>query len=179
MTLSTMLPSLSTSIYIDTNKLTFRSSKLQVNLFFISLYLLAIGQGGHRPCAQAFGADQFDVEDPLMCRSKSSFFNWRYFGVCSSSFVSTLIMSYVQDNLSCGLGFGIPCVLMFIALGVFLLGTRTYRYRIKKEKSLFVRIGQVFLASIKNWRTTPSEIVIKEEFGRTLQEYQYCSDEFK
>ncbi|KAM3685140.1 hypothetical protein ACJW31_11G095700 [Castanea mollissima] len=177
LTLSAMLPSITTSNYMGTNKVRLGSSELQVNLLFISLYLVAVGQGGHKPCVQAFGADQFDGEDPVECRAKSSFFNWWYFGVCAGSSVAMLIISFVQENLSWGLGFGIPCVVMVIALGVFLLGTRTYRYSIKEVKSPFVRIGQVFVTAIKNWRAKPSEIVIEEEACRTLP--QHSSEQFK
>ncbi|KAL4633243.1 hypothetical protein ACB092_04G109100 [Castanea dentata] len=164
---------------MGTLKVKLCSSELQVNLFFISLYLVAVGQGGYKPCVQAFGANQFDGEDPVECKAKSSFFNWWYFGLCAGTFVAMLIISYVQDNLSWGLGFGIPCIVMIIAFGVFLLGTRTYRYSIsiKEEKNPFVRIGQVFLAAIKNWWTTPSEIAFEEEACRTLRHYE--SEKFK
>ncbi|KAM3685142.1 hypothetical protein ACB098_11G098800 [Castanea mollissima] len=177
LTLSAMLPFITTSNYMGKNKVILASSELQVNLFFISLYLVAVGQGGHKPCVQAFGADQFDGEDPVECQAKSSFFNWWYFGLCASTSVAMLILTYVQEDLSWGLGFGIPCVAMVIALGVFLLGTRTYRYSVREVKSPFVRIGQVFVTAIKNRRAKPSEIAIEEEACRTLP--QHNSEQFK
>jgi peptide/histidine transporter 3/4 len=109
------------------------SSQLQVLLFFFSLYLVAVGQGGHKPCVQAFGADQFDGQDPEECKAKSSFFNWWYFSMCTSILFTLSVLAYIQDNLSWVLGFGIPCIVMVFALFVFLLGTRTYRYTIKGD----------------------------------------------
>ncbi|KAK9929742.1 hypothetical protein M0R45_026828 [Rubus argutus] len=154
------------------------SSELQVLLFFFSLYLVAVGQGGHKPCVQAFGADQFDAQDPGECKSKSSFFNWWYFALCGASLIAILILTYIEDNLSWGLGFGIPCIVMVLALFIFLLGTRTYRYSIKGDgESPFVRIGKVYVAAVRNWRTTPSAITSEEESRGTLP--HQSSEQFK
>ncbi|XP_051139185.1 protein NRT1/ PTR FAMILY 5.10-like [Andrographis paniculata] len=125
----------------------------QVILFFFSLYLVALAQGGHKPCVQAFGADQFDEQDPKECKAKSSFFNWWYFSFTGGVLVALLVLSYIQDNLSWGLGFGIPCIVMCLALILFLLGSFTYRFRLPTgEKSPFVRIGLVFVRAAGNWQ---------------------------
>nr|GEV27962.1 proton-dependent oligopeptide transporter family [Tanacetum cinerariifolium] len=139
------------------------SPQLQVILFFISLYLMAFAQGGHKPCVQAFGADQFDDDIPEERVAKSSFFNWWYFGLVSGPTVGIFVLTYIQDNLSWGLGFGIPCIIMGFALIIFLFGTVTYRFGEKTEKNAFVRIGQVFVKAARNWRTTPSTISAEEE----------------
>ncbi|GJM88674.1 hypothetical protein PR202_ga04765 [Eleusine coracana subsp. coracana] len=127
-------------------------STLQVAFFYISLYLVAVAQGGHKPCVQAFGADQFDPSDPSESVSRSSFFNWWYFGMCGGTAITLVLLSYVQDNIGWGLGFGIPCVLMACALVVFLLGTRTYRYYVTTtggKVSLFARAKEAFA----EWRS--------------------------
>ncbi|GJY42603.1 proton-dependent oligopeptide transporter family protein [Tanacetum coccineum] len=145
------------------------SSQLQVTMFFISLYLVAFAQGGHKPCAQAFGADQFDADSPEERKAKSSFFNWWYFGLNAGPAVGIFVLSYIQDNLSWGLGFGIPCIFMGFALIIFMLGTRTYRFGEKTEdRSAFVRISQVFIKAGQNWRTTPLAISAEEEACGTL-----------
>ncbi|XP_026436627.1 protein NRT1/ PTR FAMILY 5.10-like [Papaver somniferum] len=140
------------------------SNSFQVILFFISLYLIAIGKAGFKPCAQAFGADQFDVRKQEEYASKSSFFNWWLFGICVGSTLSRLIFIYIQENLSWILGFGFPAVSMAIALVVFLLGTRTYTFRVKvvKENPL-LRIVEVYVVAVKNWRTASSSVAPPEE----------------
>ena len=62
-----------------------------------------VAHGEFNPCIQAFGADQFDGEES---KAQSSFFNWWNFGVCGAVSVILLILIYIQDNLSWGLGFG-------------------------------------------------------------------------
>ncbi|EEF40612.1 oligopeptide transporter, putative [Ricinus communis] len=177
LTLSAVLPSLSDC---PSTKSTASCSPnpIQVVLFFSSLYLVALGQGGHKPCVQAFGADQFDGQDPKECKGKSSFFNWWYFCMCGGTLITLWVLNYIQDNLNWGLGFGIPCVMMMIALIIFLLGTKTYRYSVKvEERSAFRRIGRVFLATIRNWQTSSSAIALEEEIRGTLP--HQSSEQFK
>ncbi|KAI3778243.1 hypothetical protein L2E82_07395 [Cichorium intybus] len=140
------------------------SPQIQVILFFISLYLVAFAQGGHKPCVQAFGADQFDADNPEERKAKSSFFNWWYFGLCAGPTVGIFVVSYIQDNLSWGLGFGIPCIIMAFALIIFLIGTITYRFQEKtEEKSAFLRIGHVFVKSARNWQTTEASGILPHQ----------------
>ncbi|CAA2964077.1 protein NRT1/ PTR FAMILY 5.10-like isoform X1 [Olea europaea var. sylvestris] len=146
--------------------------QFQIIFFFFSLYLFALAQGGHKPCLQAFGADQFDEQDPEECNDKSSFFNWWYFSMNLGIIVSLFVLNYIQDNLSWALGFGIPCIIMCLALIIFLLGTMTYRFRLHSdERNPFVRIGLVFLNAFRNWRSTPGAIS-KEEEAQGILPYQ-------
>lgn len=156
-------------------------NQFQVMLFFFSLYLVAIGQSGHKPCVQAFGADQFNEQDPEERKLKSSFFNWWSLGISVGAFSTRLVLNYIQDNLSWGLGFGIPCVFMTIALVVFLLGSKMYRYSVlTDQKSPFVRIGNVFVCAVRNWRCSgeSSMVEVGVEGSGNLY-YKQCSEQFK
>ncbi|KAG2321741.1 hypothetical protein Bca52824_014954 [Brassica carinata] len=130
------------------------SNQLQVILFFVSLYLIALGQGGYTPCLKVFGADQFVGNDLEKSKAKSSFFNWLMFGSCVSITTTRLVSNYIQENLSWSLGFGIPGASMLLALLLFLLGTKTYRFTSERErlgkKNRFARIIRVFMEAIKN-----------------------------
>nr|CAB3461380.1 unnamed protein product [Digitaria exilis] len=128
LTLSSMLPSPQQCGAAVDSRGACPPSSIQTAFFYISLYLVAIAQSGHKPCVQAFGADQFDATNPNESSSRASFFNWWYFGICASATVTIAIMSYVQDNVSWALGFGVPSMVMLLALAIFLLGTRTYRF---------------------------------------------------
>ncbi|PWA42537.1 proton-dependent oligopeptide transporter family [Artemisia annua] len=174
--LSTLLPTNCESVIGGSSC----SLHLQVILFFISLYLVAFAQGGHKPCVQAFGADQFDANDPDECRSKSSFFNWWYFGMCAGPTVGTFVLSYIQDSLSWALGFGIPCIVMGFALTVFLLGTRTYRFVEKtEEKSAFARIGHVFVEAARNRRITHSALSVEDQACGSGTSHHHGSQQFR
>ncbi|CAA7052419.1 unnamed protein product [Microthlaspi erraticum] len=137
-------------------------SQLKVTMFFCALYLIAIGEGGFKVCIRAFGADQFDEQDPEESKAKSVYFNWSYFARSAGILATRLISNYVQENLSWALGFGIPCFSMMLALFLFLLGTNTYRFSTGGEArehktNPFVRIGRVFVAAAKNRRQTSQE----------------------
>lgn len=146
------------------NPLSSCSPRFQIIIFFSALYLVALAQGGHKPCVQAFGADQFDEKEPEELKAKGSFFNWWYFGMCAGTLSTLWVLNYIQDNLSWALGFGIPCIAMVIALAIFLLGTSTYRFSIRREdRSPFARIGNVYVAAVKNWSVSASAVADAEE----------------
>ncbi|KAJ6422160.1 hypothetical protein OIU84_027162 [Salix udensis] len=135
-----------------------------VTLFFFSVYLVAVGQGGYKPCVQAFGGDQFDGQDLEESKTKSSFFNWWYFSISVGVTMALIVLVYIQENLSWSLGFGIPCIVLVASLLVFLLGSRTYRFSVKENnKNPFMRIGQVIVRAIKNRHHTPSAISSEED----------------
>ncbi|KAL0331541.1 UNVERIFIED_CONTAM: protein NRT1/ PTR FAMILY 7.3 [Sesamum angustifolium] len=45
-------------------------SSWEIGLFYLSIYMVALGNGGYQPNIATFGADQFDQEDPKEGRSK-------------------------------------------------------------------------------------------------------------
>ncbi|KAJ4830085.1 hypothetical protein Tsubulata_039162, partial [Turnera subulata] len=179
LTLLAVLPFSADSDYKSSNLVeSVSTSSIQMFMFLFALYVVALGQGGHKPCVQAFGADQFDGEDPQECKARSSFFNWWYFGINAGMSVSLVGLSYMVENFSWGFGFGIPCILMLVALLVFLLGTKSYRYSFRvEERGAFVRIGRVFLATIRNWKTAPSIAALREEACVSALHHQ-CSEQF-
>ncbi|MCL7021400.1 hypothetical protein MKW94_003008, partial [Papaver nudicaule] len=142
------------------------ASSFQVFFFYASLYLVAVGSAGYMTCAAAFGADQFDEQNSNESKSKGSFFNWWQIGTSVGSTTSHLTLNYIQDNLGWGLGFGISCILMIVALTVLMFGTKSYRYYVKPEDAEAPLLGltDVLVAVAKNWRSRfPSSTVIQED----------------
>jgi len=74
-------------------------SSARLALFYIALYLLALAQGFHRPCAEALGADQFattsEAEDgrSAPAASRSSYFNWFHFSISWGYAIATAGLS--------------------------------------------------------------------------------------
>lgn len=124
---------------------------LQAAVPFVALYLIALGTGGIKPCVSPFGADQFDDWDESEKKSKSSFFNWFYFSINIGALVASSVLVWVQTRYGWGLGFGIPAVVMAIAVVSFFLGSPLYRHQ-KPGGSPITRIAQVLVASCRKYR---------------------------
>ncbi|GJV86366.1 proton-dependent oligopeptide transporter family protein [Tanacetum coccineum] len=86
-------------------------SQLQVIMFFHFTISCGICTRRSQTLCSGFWADQFDDDNPEERKAKSSFFNWWYFGLCAGPTVGIFVLTYIQDNLSWGLGFGIPCII--------------------------------------------------------------------
>ncbi|XP_066387207.1 protein NRT1/ PTR FAMILY 8.3-like isoform X1 [Miscanthus floridulus] len=119
-------------------------------LVYLGLYLAAIASGGVKPCISAFGADQFDVNDPVELVKKGSFFNWYFFLTTTSSLLSGTVIVWLQDNVGWAVSYVIPTVLMFICFPAFLAGSRVYRFR-KMGVSPLTSILQVVFAAVRKW----------------------------
>ncbi|XP_034921630.1 protein NRT1/ PTR FAMILY 5.4 [Populus alba] len=120
-------------------------------VFFIALYILAVGEGGHKPCVQTFAADQFDEEKPEEKAAKSSFFNWWYLGIVAGGSSAVLLVIYIQDNVGWTAGFGMLTGALGVALFIFLAGIKRYRKQ-APVKSPFTMVAQVFVAAMRKRR---------------------------
>ncbi|KAK8512201.1 hypothetical protein V6N12_031928 [Hibiscus sabdariffa] len=120
----------------------------QVAVFFVALYLIALGTGGIKPCVSSFGADQFDETDEVERKKKSSFFNWFYFSINIGALIASSVLVWIQMNVGWDWGFGIPAAAMAVAVIFFFAGSRTYRLQ-KPGGSPLTRICQVIVASFR------------------------------
>lgn len=89
----------------------------------IGLLLISIGAGGIKPCVSAFGADQFKM--PQQEADFSSYFSLFYASINIGAFLSHAITPILRSDFPCfgqndcyPLAFGVPAILMFIAIGM-------------------------------------------------------------
>ncbi|OIW20020.1 hypothetical protein TanjilG_31938 [Lupinus angustifolius] len=87
-----------------TNGICSNASNLQLTLFYLSIYTIAIASGAVKPNMSTFGADQFDDFNPQEISPKISFFNWWMFTTAFGILVATLLVVYIQERIGWGLG---------------------------------------------------------------------------
>ncbi|OIW18907.1 hypothetical protein TanjilG_25350 [Lupinus angustifolius] len=105
------------------------SRKIHEVIFFIAIYLISIGTGGHKPSLESFGADQFDDAHDVERKQKMSFFNWWNCGLCSGLVLGVTLIVYVQDHVNWGVADIILTIVMAFSLLIFIIGRPFYRYR--------------------------------------------------
>ena len=120
----------------------------QVAILYVSLLLAALGSGGIRPCVVAFGADQFDENDPKQNTKTWKYFNWYYFTMGAAILLAVTVLVYIQDNVGWGWGLGIPTMAMFLSIIAFIIGYPLYR-NLDPAGSPFTRLIQVSVAAYK------------------------------
>ncbi|KAL5709428.1 hypothetical protein ACHQM5_020118 [Ranunculus cassubicifolius] len=143
LTMSELIPSLKPCRILTCEK----PKKLHNALFFMAIYMISIGTGGHKPCLQSFGADQFDEDHSEERKKKMSFFNWWNFGLCCGLMLGVTVIVYVQDQVSWAVADIILTAVMVLSVIIFIIGKRFYRYRLP-EGSPFASMLQVLVAAI-------------------------------
>ncbi|XP_009378872.2 protein NRT1/ PTR FAMILY 5.6-like [Pyrus x bretschneideri] len=121
--------------------------KVHEVVFFLAIYLVSIGTGGHKPALESFGADQFDDDHREERKQKMSFFNWWNFGLCCGLLLGVTVVVYVQDHVSWGVADIVLTAVMAVSLAIFIIGRRNYRYR-KPSGSPLTPMLQVLVAAI-------------------------------
>ncbi|XP_059628842.1 protein NRT1/ PTR FAMILY 7.1-like [Cornus florida] len=124
------------------------SSSIGIGIFYLAMYLVAFGYGGHQPTIATFGADQFDENNPKERNLKGAFFCYFYFALNVGSLFSNTILVYYEDTGKWTLGFWVSTLSAILALLLFLLGSPGYRY-IKPCGNPLPRVAQVFVAAFK------------------------------
>ncbi|KAK4592233.1 hypothetical protein RGQ29_016663 [Quercus rubra] len=119
-------------------------------IFFVALYIIAVGEGGHKPCVQTFAADQFEEDSLEDKKVKSSFFNWWFWGIVAGQCSAILVAIYVEDNVGWTAGIGMLAIAMAVALITFVLGIKRYRKQGPLGSPL-TTVAQVLVAAVRKW----------------------------
>ncbi|KAJ4885240.1 Protein NRT1/ PTR FAMILY 5.7 [Raphanus sativus] len=134
--------------------------------FFIAIYLISIGTGGHKPSLESFGADQFEDDHPEERKMKMSYFNWWSAGLCAGVLTAVTVIVYIEDRIGWGVAGIILTLVMATSLLIFLIGTPFYRYRAPSGSPLTPML-QVFVAAIaKRHLPYPSDTSLLHELSR-------------
>lgn len=170
LTLSVSLPSLKPPECheMDVTKCK-EASTLQLVVFYVALYIIAVGTGGTKPNISTIGADQFDDFDPKQKGLKLSFFNWWMSCIVFGSLFAFTVIVYIQDNVSWTLGYALQTTGFAISIITFLAGTPFYRHKLLSGSPIN-RMVKVIVAAIRKWGVTVPEDP-KELYELSLEEY--------
>lgn len=122
-----------------------KPSPIKMNVFFVAIYIIALGSGGYLPAFQALGADQFNSE-----KHKTTFFGWLFFFTNVGSVLANTVFVYVENEGKWALGYWLATGVGTIAFFLFGLGVPTYR-QFRPGGNPFTRTAQVVVAMARKW----------------------------
>ncbi|KAF9616280.1 hypothetical protein IFM89_029056 [Coptis chinensis] len=113
-----------------TSETCIQASGFQMSIFYMSLYVIALGTGGLKSSVSGFGTDQFDDKDEKEKARMAYFFNRFLLFISMGTITAVTVLVYIQDEVAKEkLAYGICSASMFIAVLIFLSGTKRYRYK--------------------------------------------------
>ncbi|GLT90696.1 hypothetical protein SLE2022_086170 [Rubroshorea leprosula] len=116
-------------------------------IFFLALYLVALGSGCVKPNMIAHGADQFSQTNPSQSKKLSTYFNAAYFAFSVGELVALTLLVWIQTHAGMDVGFGVSAAAMAMGLICLVPGTLYYRNK-PPQGSILTPIAQVFVAAI-------------------------------
>ncbi|XP_050253541.1 protein NRT1/ PTR FAMILY 4.3 [Quercus robur] len=115
-------------------------------IFFVALYLVALGSGSLKPNIISHGADQFRTNYSKQSKTLSTYFNAAYFAFCIGELIALTVLVWVQTHSGMDVGFGVSAAAMAIGMISLISGTLVYR-NTPPRGSIFTPIAQVFVAA--------------------------------
>lgn len=120
------------------------AKEMKALIFFVALYLVALGSGCVKPNMIAHGGDQFDPDNPKQSKKLSSYFNAAYFAFSVGELIALTILVWVQTHSGMDVGFGVSAAAMAMGLISLVSGTLYYRNK-PPQGSIFTPIAQVLI----------------------------------
>ncbi|KAL8116404.1 hypothetical protein AgCh_022774 [Apium graveolens] len=125
-------------------------------IFFVALYLVALGSGCVKPNMISHGADQFNKDDSKQTKKLSTYFNAAYFAFSIGELVALTLLVWLQTHSGMDVGFGVSAVAMGLGLICLVCGTLFYKNK-PPQGSILTPIAQVFVAAFyKRNKVSPS-----------------------
>lgn len=113
-------------------------------IFFVALYLVALGSGCVKPNMISHGADQFPNKQS---KQLSSYFNAAYFAFSVGELAALTLLVWIQTHSGMDVGFGVSAAVMTMGLISLTCGAIFYRNK-HPQGSIFTPIAQVIVAAI-------------------------------
>ncbi|RWW15891.1 hypothetical protein GW17_00020252 [Ensete ventricosum] len=113
----------------------------RATIFFLALYLVALGSGCLKPNMISHGADQFGKDDPDQSKKLSTYFNTAYFSFSMGELIALTALVWVQTRSGMDVGFGVSAAAMAVGLVILICGAFFYRNK-PPQGSIFTPIAR-------------------------------------
>ncbi|KAJ3675505.1 hypothetical protein LUZ60_004547 [Juncus effusus] len=150
------------------------------NIFFISLYLVALGSGCMKPNMISHGADQLAKSDPKQSKKLSTYFNSAYFSFCTGELIALTVLVWVQTRVGMDVGFGVSAGVMALGLVCLISGATFYRNK-PPQGSIFTPTARVFVAAFvkRKQKICPSNLDSLQKTVNTVTTTVRHSNKFR
>ncbi|KAG9440733.1 hypothetical protein H6P81_020898 [Aristolochia fimbriata] len=138
----------------------------QLAFFYVALYLVALGQSGIKVGLPALGGDQFEERD---VKARSAYFNWFLFSLTIGAIFGLTVLVWINTNLGWTWAFGVCAGSLIVSVAVISAGRPFFRKVVPQGRSPLIRVLQVFVAAVRNWRLplpSPNDKLYESDYVR-------------